>query len=46
MVRRQKILRVQSSQLASILGIEAYIGKIIYNAAKFKKDEELEVLGK
>jgi hypothetical protein len=30
----QKILRIQSSQLASILGVEDYIGKIIYNAAK------------
>lgn len=34
---RQKILRIQSSQLASILGIEDYVGKIIYNAAKLKK---------
>ena len=32
----QKILRIQSSQLASILGIEDYVGKIIYNAAKQK----------
>jgi hypothetical protein len=30
----EKILRIQSSQLASILGVEDYIGKIIYNAAK------------
>jgi hypothetical protein len=42
---RQKILRIQSSQLASILGIY-YVGKIINNAAKFKKVENLEVLGK
>ena len=33
---RQKILRIQSSQFASILGIEDYVGKIIYNAAKLK----------
>jgi hypothetical protein len=33
---RQKILRIESSQLASILGIEDYVGKIIYNAAKSK----------
>jgi hypothetical protein len=33
---RQKILRIQASQLASILGIEEYVGKIIYNAAKRK----------
>ena len=33
---RQKILRIQASQLASILGIEEYVGKIIYNAAKHK----------
>jgi hypothetical protein len=31
---RKKILRIQSSQLASILGVEYYIGNIIYNAAK------------
>lgn len=31
---REKILRIQSSQIASILGVEDYIGKIIYNAAK------------
>ena len=31
---RQKILRLQATQLAAILGIEGYIGKIIYNAAK------------
>ena len=30
----EKILRIQSSQLASILGVEDYIGKIIYNPAK------------
>ena len=30
----EKILRIQSSQLASILGVEDYIGKIIYHAAK------------
>ena len=30
----EKIPRIQSSQLASILGVEDYIGKIIYNAAK------------
>ena len=30
----EKILRIQSSQLASILGVEDYIGKIVYNAAK------------
>jgi hypothetical protein len=29
----EKILRIQSSQLASILGVEDYIGKIIYHAA-------------
>lgn len=33
---RQKILRLQAAQLASILGIEVYVGKIIYNAAKRK----------
>jgi hypothetical protein len=33
---RQKILRIQASQLASILGIEDYVGKIIYKAAKRK----------
>jgi len=33
---RQKILRIESSQLASILGIEGYGGKILYNAAKPK----------
>ena len=33
---RHKILKIQSSQLASILGIEDYVGKIIYNAAKAK----------
>ena len=33
---RQKILRIQSGQLASILGIEDYVAKIIYNAAKRK----------
>ena len=27
----EKILRIQSSQLASILGVEDYIGKIIYH---------------
>ena len=33
---RQKILRLQATQLAAFLGIEDYIGKIIYNAAKPK----------
>jgi hypothetical protein len=33
---RKKIVRVQATQLAAILGIEDYIGKIIYNAAKLK----------
>ena len=33
---RQKILRLQATQLAAILGIEDYIGKIIHNAAKPK----------
>jgi hypothetical protein len=31
---REKILRIQSAQLASMLGIEDYVAKIIYNAAK------------
>jgi hypothetical protein len=33
---REKILRLQATQLATILGVEDYIGKIIYNAAKPK----------
>lgn len=33
---REKILRLQATQLAAILGVEDYIGKIIYNAAKAK----------
>jgi hypothetical protein len=33
---REKILRLQATQLAAILGVEDYIGKIIYNAAKSK----------
>ena len=33
---RQRILRIQSAKLASILGIEDYVAKIIYNAAKRK----------
>ena len=31
---RQKILGLQATQLAAILGIEDYIGKIIHNAVK------------
>jgi hypothetical protein len=31
---RQRILRIQSTDLASILGIDNYVAKIIYNAAK------------
>ena len=31
---RRRILKLQSSDLASILGIDDYIAKIIYNAAK------------
>jgi hypothetical protein len=30
----EEILRIQSSELASILGVEGYIGKIIHQAAK------------
>ena len=33
---RQRILRIQPIQLACILGIEDYVTKIIYNAAKRK----------
>ncbi len=33
---RRRILRIQSSDLASMLGIDDYIAKIIYNAAKRK----------
>jgi hypothetical protein len=33
---RQRILRIQSIDSASILGIEDYIAKIIHNAAKRK----------
>jgi hypothetical protein len=33
---RQRILRIQSIDLASILGIEDYVAKIIHNAAKRK----------
>jgi hypothetical protein len=33
---RQRILRIQSTDLASILGIDDYVAKIIYNAAKRK----------
>lgn len=33
---RQRILRMQSIDLASILGIEDYVAKIIYNAANRK----------
>ena len=40
----EKILRIQSSQLASILGVEDYIGKIIYHAARssFKVKGEID----
>ena len=31
---RRRILKIQSSDLASILGIEDYVAKIICNAAK------------
>ena len=31
---RQRILRIQSIDLASILGIDNYVAKIIYTAAK------------
>jgi len=31
---RDRILRIQSTQLAAILGIEEYVSKIICNAAK------------
>ena len=33
---RQRILRIQSTDLASILEIEDYVAKIIHNAAKRK----------
>ena len=33
---QQRILKLQSTQLASILGIEDYVAKIICNAAKRK----------
>jgi hypothetical protein len=33
---RQRILRIQSTDLGSILGIEDYVAKIIYNSAKRK----------
>jgi hypothetical protein len=33
---RRRILRIQSSDLASMLGIDDYIAKIICNAAKRK----------
>jgi hypothetical protein len=33
---RQRILKIQPIDLASILGIEDYVAKIIYNAAKRK----------
>jgi hypothetical protein len=33
---RQRILRIQSTDLAPILGIEDYVAKIIHNAAKRK----------
>ena len=33
---RNRILKIQSSDLASILGIEDYVAKIICNAAKHK----------
>ena len=33
---RRRILKIQSSDLASILGIEDYIAKIVCNAAKQK----------
>ena len=32
----RRILKIQSSDLASILGIEDYVAKIICNAAKHK----------
>jgi len=34
---RRRILKLQSGDLASILGIDDYIAKIIYNAAKRKR---------
>jgi hypothetical protein len=34
---RRRILKLQSSDLASILGIDNYIAKIICNAAKRKR---------
>ena len=44
----EKILRIPSSQLASILGVEDYIGKIIYHAAKsrFKPGNPILILFK
>jgi hypothetical protein len=33
---RRRILKIQSNHLASILGIEDYVAKIICNAAKHK----------
>jgi hypothetical protein len=33
---RQRIVRIQSTDLASILEIDDYVAKIIYNAAKGK----------
>ena len=33
---RQRILRIQSTDLASLLGVDDYVAKIIYNAAKRK----------
>jgi hypothetical protein len=34
---RRRILKIQPADLASILGIEDYVAKIIYNAAKRKQ---------
>ena len=34
---RRRILKIQSDDLASILGIEDYVAKIICNAAKRKR---------
>jgi hypothetical protein len=34
---RRRILKIQPIDLASILGIEDYVAKIIYNAAKRKR---------
>ena len=42
---REKILRLQATQLAAILGVEDYIGKIIYNAAKSKSWKSMIILG-